>query len=183
LLQYTRYVTWKTEDVEVSSNVRVPRPMRSKIREIEVDIPVLERRKSEKTVKIKKRFFNPNGSDIHSEYTFSYSGMLPITQTHKEFFPFLVLPVIELVNNSLPGQQQVQTATMEPFSLATGTDQLVFNSRSMELFSGLPNYVTGIAGRKTELSSYMGALSDNNAGGFLGDLFSTVGNIANTIGL
>jgi len=95
----------------------------------------------------------------------------------------LILPVIELVPVALPGQQQVQTATLEPYVLATGNDNLFFNSRNTEIFDATPNYVTGLAGHKTEFASFVEALSKSNSGGFLGDLFSTVGNIANTIGL
>jgi len=188
LLNYTRYVVFQEQgEVDVTDLPIVNKRMERFIVEREVDVPIphgLERKGSVKFMKEKRRFYAPTPNSVYTERTTMYSGMQPITQTHKEYFPHLQLPVIELSPGQLPYSQQIQIATMEPFSLkASPNIQNVFATRGTEIFDAISDSIVGRAGKKSELAGFVETLANSNQGGFLGDLFSTVGSIANTIGL
>jgi len=94
-------------------------------------------------------------------------------------FPQLILPVIELVPGSLPTQSQYQTAVKEMYSFTVPTSATnVINNRAIELDSGLPNNVKGNAGEPTEWANYVANKSKMDQGGFLGNLFTTIGSVA-----
>jgi len=187
LLQYTRYCQFVVDQhSEVPNKAIIPVHMRSFIQEIEVEKPVLEK-KSSKSVLIPKekeikRIMAPPNSTLYTQYSLGYSGILPITSTFKENVPDFILPVIEIVPGALPGITQYQTAVKEPYSLLFQAS-VIYNNRATELQDSVPNNVVGLAGHKTALAEYVETLSRNNEGGFLGDLFTTIGNVASAVGI
>jgi len=192
-LQFTRYVKWNNALKEIKQMRRVPRILQSYTEDVDVpvksDIPVegrglLERKSSVKQT-VKKRLFNPPSSSLFTEYSAAYSGVIPITDTHKAVFSQLILPVIQLQDALLPSQVQIQTSSIEPYwysNLAPEGTNSPFVTRINDIVAAVPNYVTGTAGRDTELASFMKTMSDMNEGGFFGDLLSTVGNVAGSLG-
>jgi len=176
-LQYTRYCSFVVVSRDITDMKRVPKHWKPYIKEEEEVIStggVLQKKNSKASVKSKRLIYSPPNSSIFTEFTVGYSGMVPISPTLKENFGNLIIPVIESVN-SLPSITQVQTSTQEPYVLSlTGPGQLV-SSRSEEILASTFNYVKGAAGDKSELSKFIEKLSENNEGGFFGDLFSAIG--------
>jgi len=198
-LQYTRYVKFSDEAAKKKRATRdVSRyPMNQFVRlmckeiDIEVDPPKkkLERQTSKETPRVEKKekkkitIFAPNDNTVFSEYTIGYSGANTITDAHKENFPKLILPIIE-VSGRLPGITQIQSATLEPHSLIlSNTDLTNLAPRGIELLDAMIDYVPGLAGKKSELNEYVSKLSETNSGGFLGDLFSVAGTVAGMFGI
>lgn len=187
LLQYTRYVEYNSLDIrnrearEVKEKDRVPAQFKKFVTEVK-----LERTKSKGT-EIRKIMQVPN-STVAMEWSVGYSGYLPITPTHKEYFPAFILPIIDISSvNHLPSQPQIQVSSLEGNYLnringGDGTENF-FNSRYAEITSSLSNYVIGIAGKRTPMSEFITTLGNNNQGAFLGDFFSTIGGITSALGL
>jgi len=192
-LQFTRYVKWNNALKEIKQMRRVPRILQSYTEDVDVPVKsdilvegrgLLERKSSVKQT-VKKRLFNPPSSSLFTEYSAAYSGVIPITDTHKAVFSQLILPVIQLQDALLPSQVQIQTSSIEPYwysNLAPEGTNSPFVTRINDIVAAVPNYVTGTAGRDTELASFMKTMSDMNEGGFFGDLLSTVGNVAGSLG-
>jgi len=185
LLQYTRYVEFNPVSLDVTNLKRLPRHYNKYVIEKDVEVEADNKRSSTKDKKVfkKVKILNPPNSTVFTEFTVAYSGLIPISSSFKEFAPQLILPVIEIVPGQLPGQQQVQVSCMEPFSIVPAANGVVLNNRGQEIIDGVVNMIVGQAGKKTELATFVEGLSRDNEGGFLGDLFSTVGGIANQIGL
>jgi len=187
LLQFTRYVDFQAQDLELKPNHRIHfaraapllKPYIQK-REIKKMVErTMSKGKTEKQETIAfESYYNPPNSTIYSEYTLAVSGVIPITDSHRQMFPQLILPVIEIVDGSLPSQSQYQTAVKELYVYvnSTVTSNLI-NNRAMEIASGIPNFVKGLAGENTEWSEFCSNKSKQNEGGFLGNLFSTVGSV------
>jgi len=191
LLQFTRYVvfsslTEKDKEQVSMSDVRVrllPQLMQQfVVHKEEITERKLEKSKSSKEIKVRK-YYNPPGSTIYTEATTSVSGMVPITDTHKVNLPNFILPVIELLYiDNLPSQAQIQVSTLEPYFMIVNQVGNVEASRAAEIIATVPNMIIGVAGRKSGLADFIEALSKQNQGGFFGDLFSTVGNVASSLG-
>lgn len=193
LLQFTRYVTYNNNnetrqgtkehtrnELVLSPGARVPHMYQRMVRTRK-----LERKTSKKLEEVIERFISIPDSTVFMEYTKGYSGMVPITPSHKEFLPFFIIPIIDLSSNDgLPSQSQVQISNQEGYSLFKTTDGLetFFASRAAEILAVMPDVVVGVAGRKTQISDFIDQLSKENQGAFLGDLFSTIGNVASTLG-
>jgi len=179
LLQFTRYVTFPqlSREKREIRGIRMPRYMERFIKEVDVEEPAKLERKNSKpeVVKKKVKVWSPADSTIFTEYTSSISSLIPITQTHRQYFEVLIIPVIELDPAPLlPSQAQVQTSSIEPYSIA-GVDPLPTNSRGSELMNAVINLVVGLAGKSTELMTFIEQLTRQNQGSLLGDLFSAVG--------
>jgi len=129
-------------------------------------------------------FYAPPTNTPFKEWSLGYSGMLPITDTLREYFPNLILPIVEVGDGLLPSQSQYQVSVLEPFSIATGTSIVnTLATRGVELLNAIPDDVIARSGQQTEFSKFVDELSRRDDGGFLGDLFATVGGFANAIGL
>jgi len=193
LLQFTRYVTFTNisdgegkimRDNKVHFK-RPPRVLKQYISRREKKVQ-LERKLSNGKI---ERFeglefeqtYNPPDSTIFVEYTTAVSGSIVITDVHKSMFPQLILPVIELVANSLPTQTQFQTSAKELFLYVASSTNNLINSRAVELGSGVQNNVKGLAGEPTEWAKYVSNKSASNQGGFLGNLFTTIGSTVGAI--
>jgi len=175
-LQYTRYCNFVVISKDVTDMKKIPKHWRPFIKEVEEEITGggMQKKNSKANIKSKRLIYAPPNSSILTEFTVGYSGMVPISPTLKENFPNLIIPVVETSGN-LPSINQVQVSTQEPYILSlTGPGQLV-SSRSEEIGASTFNYVKGAAGDKSELSEFIKKLSENNEGGFLGDLFSAIG--------
>jgi len=192
LLQFTRYVNYQTEDskkitghqseITLQPRQRVPPSYYPYVKEVKV-----ERKDSKGKLcyaGTPERILAIPNSTVMSEFTAAISGCITITATHKQYFPQLILPIIDLDSmNGLPTQNQVQVSSIEPFSVFKNIGEgTTFASRWDEISSGMNNMVVGLSGKKSPLSDFIKALSDNNQGGFLGDLFSFVGDAANSVG-
>jgi hypothetical protein len=185
LLQFTRYVKYTSLDEKIQSlekvlepNERVPKMYENCVTQRKK----IGRTKSEKDISVDRVLAIPQ-STVLSEYPLAISGSIKITPTHKEFFPDLILPVMDSIStDGVPSQSQIQIALMEPYSLTKNHIDGFFNNRAQELENSLPNHIVGIAGRKTSLCLYLDAMSKTGHGAFLGDLFSTAGDIANVFG-
>jgi hypothetical protein len=180
-LQFTRYCSFTTDNTEtdVTYMRRIPKSMVQYVKEVEEEKPTLKRttsKEKEIIVKRKKKIYAPPGSSIYSEYTVAYSGMIPITATHKENFSNIILPVVEVAfpMTQIPNVTQVETAYLEPYTLDLVGPGPITGSRALEIDNGSINYLKGIAGDGSELASFVNALSNENEGGFLGDLFAAV---------
>jgi len=188
--RYCQFATVENSKREITGIVRVPKCMRKFVTEVEIveDAPhgTLVRQSSKGGVverKVRKvKYIAPPDSTIFNQFTLGYSSILPITETKKENYPQFILPVIEIVPGALPSIPQVQTATLEPYSLEFNSST-IFNNRATEIIAAGVNNVVGLAGRKTDLSSFTETLSNMGKGGFLGDMFATVGNLGTAIGI
>jgi len=111
------------------------------------------------------------------------TGMLPISDTHKQVLPQFILPVIEiLINDNLPDVTMIQTSCLEPFKYESVNVNLYGNLGAA--YTGyVNNSVVGQAGKETELVKFITELSKTNKGGFLGEIFSVASNIAHSIGI
>jgi len=203
LLQYTRYVTYRGDNIRCKPSHRqrgnVGRHLRPFLKDVETKVfpvlPVLERKSSgmtldrklskDKDIKVEiDTLYAPPTNTPFSEWTLAYSGMIPITDTLREYFPNLILPIVEIGDGSLPNQSQFQVSVLEPYSIATNVNIVnTLATRGSELLNAIPDDVLGRSGQQTELSKFVDELSKTDQGGFLGDLFAVVGGIANTIGI
>jgi len=187
LLQFTRYVNFQAQDIELKVNHRVHFAHAAPLLK-----PYIQKREIKRTIersmskgKIEKQeviafesYYNPPGSTIFTEFTVAVSGVIPITDSHRQMFPQLILPVIELVDGALPSQSQYQTAVKELYTYVNSSvSSNLVNNRALEIASGVPNFVKGLAGENTEWSEFCSNKSKQNEGGFLGNLFSTVGSV------
>jgi len=188
MLQYTRYCSFNAENAKVE----IPRSQKFAkglkrflvIEEIDENLGTnkLERKSSKAEIKkIKKQYYAPPNSTIFTQYTRGYTGVLPISASMKEYFPDFVIPVIEINPGTLPSIQQVQIADLEAYEIRFDSS-VIYNNRGSEIASGAVNNVVGLAGKKTELSMFTDELAMKNQGAFIGDIFSTVGNLANVFG-
>jgi len=186
LLQFTRFVEFDaslTEPIIIEESERIPKIFRNLVTTRER----VDRTNSKKFIK-EKILAVPDNSP-YSERTYCITGIIPITSTHKEYLPDLILPIIEILDPevnplSIPTVYGVQTATHEKFSLNKKTKNgSVYSTRAAEIILSVSHHVTGLAGHKSELADYMMKLSEQNCGGFVGDLFSTLGNVTNAIGI
>jgi hypothetical protein len=182
LLQFTRYVNFQQFDkVALSERKRLPRMYKTFVKEMDVEVPNLERKTSKKEIK-KMKYYVPPNSTIFTEIVQAYTGLVPITATHKTVLPDLILPVIEVNTQSgIPNVTEIQIATLEPYKVqALNTN--VFGNRAAEIEASVPNFVVGLSGQKTAFADFVGALSRANQGSFFGDIFATVGGIATGLG-
>jgi len=183
LLQFTRYCAFTVVQKDVSDKIRIPATWMPYIKEMPVDdegtvntgIPSLTKKTSKRTIQYRKIYAPPNSS-ILTQYSLMYSGFIPITPTHKENFCNLILPVIEIATGGpLPGITQVQTATQESYKLELRGPGNVISNRGTEIQAACVNYIKGQAGDKSELAEFVTKMSENNEGGFFGDLFAAIG--------
>jgi len=181
-LQFTRYCAFNSINLDITNRRRVPRFWDPYIKEIEEEKEVvgtvsgLTKKVSKTAIKSKKRIYAPPNSSILSQYTIAYSGMIPISPTHKENFCNIILPVVEVspAGNSLPNMTQIQTATQEPYLLNLIGVSNIQSNRGDEIQNAIINYVVGAAGKKSELSEFVSGMSKENEGGFFGDLFAAI---------
>jgi hypothetical protein len=179
-LQFTRYCAFNSGNFErdVSMIRRIPTYMKPFVKEVETEERIVKRVNSKENVTTRKtkKVYAPPGSTIFSEYTVAYSGMIPITATHKENFCNIILPIVEVTfpMSSIPNVTQVQTAAIEPYILDLQGVGIIQGDRASELSNASINYLKGIAGDGSELASYVDTLNKMNEGGFLGDLFAAI---------
>jgi len=182
LLQFTRYVNFPSEQIMKDYHGKRPPPhLKDYVVEKEFE-SVLQKTSSKKEiVKEKKRVYNPPNSTIISEFPLAVSGLVPISDAHLRLFPQMVLPVIEVIRGTLPTQNQVQVAGKETFYYTYNIGTLYQNSLAGGFSSGVANNVKGVAGELTELAKYVQQKSAENKGGFIGNLFSTIGTVGGMI--
>jgi len=192
LLQYTRYCSFVSanenkHDSIVKPGQIVPKHMRRfiHVREVEQksDVKLVRSlsKEKEKPKVVTEKVMAPPNSTLYTQYSLGYSSIVIMTATLKEYAPDLILPVIEIVPGALPGIAQYQTSVREVYSLLFNSST-IYNNRATEIVDSVSNSVTGLAGHKTELATYVETLSKANIGGFLGDLFSTIGSVAGVLG-
>jgi len=184
-LQFTRHVEWfqAQEDLVISDSY-MPEYMRDFVKEETIKIPrkqTLSRAESFDTKKI-RTVGSPQGATLVNQATVAMTGIIPITQTHLEYLNLLILPVMEIVPDTVPSVVQIQTAYMEPYKYEKDS-QSVFSSRFVEIQALLRETVCGQAGKETALDNFINKLIESNNGAFIGDLFSFLGNTANSIGI
>lgn len=185
-LQFTRYAAFtqgNDSEVDVTDMRRIPNYMKNYIVERETDDCLKRTKSKEGLVKKVKKIYAPPGSTLFNEFTTGYSGMVPITDTHLENFNNFILPVIEVSfpMTTIPNTTQVQTACLEPYNITYEGPSTIIGSRVAEIEASVVNYMTGKAGKKTELAEFISALSNNDEGGFLGDLFAAVEPLVNAV--
>ena len=174
LLQFTRYVKFdvNSKTMEQPSPYLFPRAARPYVKKVET---VLERKNSKKEIKT-TYVFSPPGSTIFAERTQAVSGIIPITATHKEYLPLLILPVVEVGSaDGLPDITEVQIGSQESYKVDFGKTATL-DSLGMAYAAGDSNHVTGQAGKESAFGEYVKQLVKVSGGAFLGDLFSTIGN-------
>jgi len=185
LLQYTRYVQFVSPP-DVAEETKKPYVIEALGKHVKI-----ERTKSNKNIVTGdtpgyRKVYAIPGSNPVVEYTTAMSGYLPITATHKQYFTDLFLPIIDVTpGDGIPGQSQVQTATMEPYSIKTDFDPTkpnLFNNRANQIQMAMHHYVCGVAGKKSPLTLYIESLAESNQGAFLGDLFAFVGDASTSLG-
>jgi len=190
LLQFTRYVQYiavderaqkrEKHEVVLLEGQRVPKLFKSYV----TDRKRLEKQTSKKEIVFVDHVMSIPESTPFSEFPLAVSGMIPITPTHKEFLCDLIIPTIDSAStDNLPSQSQYQVAVLEPYSFVKSAPGEILSSRAVELNASTYHHVVGLAGRKSALAGFLTALSDNNEGGFFGDLFSFAGEVANTFGV
>jgi len=186
LLQFTRYVDFtnfgeqqcELPDKEVRRMTSLDKML---VKEKEIEVSQGDKRSSKKEIK-KFKVFAPPENSVQSEYSRFISGSVPITPTHRAYLSSFILPIIEINSgDNIPGYTQTQVATMEPYAFSI-VNRGLLTSRSSEIISTIPDHVVGIAGHLSPFAQFVINMSNQDQGGFFGDLFATAGNIANSLG-
>jgi len=189
LLQFTRFVSWAEPSVQKReyADLRfIPRGLHSFMQKIEE--PVMEKSsKNERKLSRKETrsfyIYNPPSSTIYTERVTDITGIMKITPSHKQYLPAFILPVVEIgTADGIPSVSEVQVATKEMYKLSYAAANN-FDTLGIGYQATIANNVTGQAGKKTEIAEFISELNKTNQGGFLGDIFTTIGAIGNQIGL
>jgi len=186
LLQFTRYVEFTSfgeQQHEISDKEarRMTLSDRMLVKERDIEVVQSDKRSSKKEIR-KLKVYAPPENSVQSEFSKFISGSVPITPTHRAYLSGFILPVIEInVGDDIPGYTQSQVATMEPYAFSI-VNRGLLSSRANEIISNLPDHVVGIAGHLSPFASFVINMSNQDQGGFFGDLFATAGNIANSLG-
>jgi hypothetical protein len=182
LLQYTRYVNFPVvQDVDCS--LHYTSYVESNIVTKKREVTRQTSRGSKEVEKIIDRYYAPPVYSMGSQITVAYSAMLNISPSMKSYMSSFILPVVELVTNQLPSQSQYQEAVYEPVSLR-GNGSLPTKSRGVEInLDVVQNYIRGLAGTESDLAQFILKLSRDNEGSVLGDIFNTIGSVAEKVGV
>jgi len=127
----------------------------------------------------------PGGTDLANIYTLNITSLMPITGELKGLFNLLILPVMALYNSQY-SLSEIQTTTCETAFLTFATTSSYSSSTRYSQLVTLANLMApGLAagGGVSELSKVYDQLLEFGKGGFLSDLFTTVGQVAGAIGI
>jgi len=136
-----------------------------------------------------KYVFAPSGFSYYTTASEAYTAVNTITDTHKEYFPQLIVPVFDVsdsVQRTLISRMMVQNQHTNLYRTVQ-YDSLTLNdissSRATELTSLAVLMIKGTAGETSALAKYYANLGNEDKGGFFGDILATLTPIAQAIGL
>lgn len=190
-LKLARYCSYFAQDFDLGDTPawKIKRLPQHNIKEKKIETKN-EKRVSGKVMKeLVQYVFAPSGFSYYTTASEAYTAVNTITDTHKEYFPQLIIPVFDVsdsVKRTLVSRMMVQNQhtniyrTVQYDSVSLND---ISSSRATELTSLAVLMIKGTAGETSALAKYYANLGNEDKGGFFGDILATLTPIAQAIGL
>jgi len=125
-------------------------------------------------------FYVPPGFSLETQVTRGYGSMQIITEEVRQLMQYLIYPTEAVENDEDPIQRGSRTHNLEGEILDYEIEkQDILSSRAsqLNLYAGVMAPGIATAGKSDELTALILKMSENNQGGFLGDLLTGVATV------